>query len=89
MAIKPSVGKKIRFKVWHDIEFFGKTYTIGGNGIDRPADTNEWTGEVVEITQRRHKYGNVSGRDFYSVKRDFDGFVQYSYANEFVGYVYI
>ncbi|WCF11523.1 hypothetical protein NDS46_31695 (plasmid) [Paenibacillus thiaminolyticus] len=87
MSIRPSVGKRFRFKVWHDIEYVGKVYTDGGNGEDRPSDVNEWTGEVIGIDKRFHIFGSTSSRDQYAIKRDFDGFIQYNYANELTGYV--
>lgn len=87
MAIRPSVGKRVRFKVWHDINYLGRVYTDGGDGVNRPSDLNEWTGEVVAIDERFHKKGSTSSRDKYMIKRDFDEFVQFNYANELDGYV--
>lgn len=87
MSIKPSVGKRVRFKVWHDKEYIGKVYTDAGDNTNRPNELRNWTGEVVAIYPRLHKKGNVFDRDKYIIKRDFDGFEQMNYANELDGYV--
>lgn len=82
--IKPKIGRKVKFNIWHDLEYLGKVYTEPGDGINRPSNFNDWIGIVVKIEQT---FINLNKTNTYIIKRDFDGEEMPFYVQDLVGYV--